>query len=107
MISLRLFPPTLKSGTSMSDIKAFNRRSTYQWYLGTAFWREQREAVLRRAKGVCEQCKQRSAVQIHHLTYVRIFKELPNDLMALCQKCHAEIHNKTPANDNQLSFNFD
>jgi hypothetical protein len=88
------------------SIEAFNRQSGYQWYLGSAFWRERREAALRRAKGICERCKSRSATHIHHLTYIRIFKERPDDLMALCQKCHEEVHNKTAANDNQLSFNF-
>jgi hypothetical protein len=35
------------------------------------------------------------------------FSELPTDLMALCGKCHTDIHHKTPANDNQLKFDFD
>jgi 5-methylcytosine-specific restriction endonuclease McrA len=91
----------------MAKIKAFNRQSAYQWYLGSAFWRERRVAAFRRAKGICEKCKRRPATQVHHLTYIRVFSELPTDLMALCGKCHADIHHKTPANDNQLKFDFD
>jgi len=36
-----------------------------------------------------------------------VFNELPTDLKALCDKCHADIHHKTPANDNQLELAFD
>jgi hypothetical protein len=31
-------------------------------------------------------------LQIHHLTYKRIFNELPSDLQALCFPCHEWIH---------------
>jgi hypothetical protein len=31
----------------------------------------------------------------------------PADLMALCGPCHAEIHWRQPANDNQIQFSFD
>jgi predicted HNH restriction endonuclease len=44
---------------------------------------------------------------VHHLTYIRVFQELPSDLVALCKPCHAEIHWQQPANDNQLQFSFD
>jgi 5-methylcytosine-specific restriction endonuclease McrA len=90
----------------MSDLKAFNRRSAYQWYLGSAFWRERRTIIFQRANGQCERCKLQAATQVHHLSYLRVFNELPTDLMAVCAKCHAEIHDRTPANDNQLSFDF-
>jgi 5-methylcytosine-specific restriction endonuclease McrA len=91
----------------MPKTKTFNRQSAYQWYLGSAFWRERRVAAFRRAKGVCERCKQRPATEVHHLRYIRIFNELPSDLQALCRQCHGDIHHRTPANDNQVSFNFD
>ncbi len=92
----------------MTKPKAFNRQSAYQWYLTSAFWRERRVAAFRRAQSICERCKERPATQVHHLNYLRIFYELPSDLMALCAKGHAEVHQQTPANDNntQLSFNF-
>jgi hypothetical protein len=41
------------------------------------------------------------------MTYVRVFNESPADLIALCQPCHAEIHWRQPANDNQVQFSFD
>jgi hypothetical protein len=91
----------------MSKIKAFNRQSAYQWYLGSAFWRERRVAAFRLAKGICERCKKRPATEVHRLRYIRIFNELPCDLQAVCRQCHGDIHHKTPANDNQLNFKFE
>jgi len=82
-------------------------KSAYHWYLrNSAFWREQRVTIFRRAKGRCEWCG-RPATQVHHLNYRRVFNELPSDLVALCAECHADVHHKTPANDNQLKINFD
>ena len=55
----------------------------------------------------CEKCGKRRATEVHHLTYLRVFNELPSDLMALCRQCHAEVHWRQPANDNQIQFSFD
>jgi hypothetical protein len=38
---------------------------------------------------------------------VRVFRELPSDLIAICRQCHAEIHWRQPANDNLIQFTFD
>jgi 5-methylcytosine-specific restriction endonuclease McrA len=90
----------------MPKVKAFNRSAAYHWYLSTTFWRERREHALTRANYTCERCKERRATEVHHVTYLRVFNERPTDLMALCRKCHMEIHDKRAANDNQLSFRF-
>jgi 5-methylcytosine-specific restriction endonuclease McrA len=86
---------------------AFTRVAAYHWYLGSAFWRERREFILERANYTCEKCGKRRATEVHHLTYIRVFQELPADLVALCKPCHAEIHWRQPANDNQLQLSFD
>jgi 5-methylcytosine-specific restriction endonuclease McrA len=86
---------------------ANNRITAYHWYLGSAFWRERREFILQRANFTCEKCGKRRAIEVHHLTYIRVFQELPSDLIAVCQPCHAEIHWRQPANDNQLQLRFD
>lgn len=88
-------------------MKPLNRTSSYQWYLGSAFWRERREWIMKRAEGICEKCKKRRATEVHHLNYLRVFNELPTDLVALCRQCHSEIHWMTPANDNQLELDLD
>jgi 5-methylcytosine-specific restriction endonuclease McrA len=86
---------------------ALIRHTAYAWYLGSEFWRERREHILYRANYTCENCGKRPANEVHHLTYVRVFNELPSDLVALCKQCHAEIHWRQPANDNQLQCAFD
>jgi hypothetical protein len=85
---------------------ALNRHTAYSWYLGSAFWRERREHILLRANHTCEKCGKRPATEVHHLTYLRVFNEFPSDLVALCRQCHAEIHWRQPANDNQVQFSF-
>ena len=90
---------------------AYSRVAAYHWYLGAAFWRERREFILERASHICERCRKRRATEVHHLTYIRtyirVFQELPSDLVALCKPCHTEIHWRQPANDNQLQLSFD
>jgi len=62
-----------------------------------------RREALKRANYLCQNCGRR-ATQVHHLTYVGVFDEAPSDLVALCERCHADLHHKTPANDNQLTM---
>jgi hypothetical protein len=88
-----------------------DRYQAYRWYLNSSFWKAQRKFILERAQYQCEnwllnQRCIRPAQEVHHLTYLRVFKELPTDLVALCRYCHADLHHLQPANDNQLSLEF-
>ena len=53
-------------------------------------------SVLRRAGGKCEGCgspgRWPENLAIHHCTYARWGFEQPQDLMALCRKCHTSKH---------------
>ena len=41
----------------------------------------------------CERCKDTGKrLDVHHITYARIFNEEPSDLMLVCRKCHQQIH---------------
>lgn len=61
-----------------------------------------RRAVLLRSKGLCENCGEKSHLELHHTTYRTydhegmdepIFgKETPSDLEALCRLCHRGRH---------------
>lgn len=35
-------------------------------------------------------------LNVHHNTYVRLFNELPEDLVILCSKCHQHFHDILP-----------
>ena len=71
------------------------RTMNYKSYLATPEWRERRESAVLAAKGKCSLCnKVGKSIHVHHRTYERRGMELPSDLVALCDKCHAKHHNK-------------
>lgn len=45
--------------------------------------------VMRRSKGRCERCHDRSVTEIHHLSYPP--RDLPENLLAVCHPCHCQI----------------
>lgn len=63
-------------------------RAAYVAYLASPAWAARRAAVLRRAGGVCEVCRNAPATQAHHLTYDHIGNERPDELVAICRSCH-------------------
>ena len=69
--------------------------SQYTEYLGTTAWRDRRELVLRRANGICENCLDAKAAQVHHTTYAHVGREHLWELRAVCQGCHELIHEET------------
>jgi 5-methylcytosine-specific restriction endonuclease McrA len=64
----------------------------YREYLLSPEWREKRKLVLQRDNNICQSCKEKTAEQVHHLTYDNLFKEPLEDLQALCCKCHDKVH---------------
>jgi 5-methylcytosine-specific restriction endonuclease McrA len=63
-------------------------RAWYQQYLQTPEWRARRQAVLERARGLCEGCRQRPAGKVRHLTYAHAGYELLWELVAVCESCN-------------------
>jgi len=81
------------------------RRIKYEAYLQySPKWKRIRKLKLLNADYACEKCGYRMfdeigeynidkrKLDVHHKTYERLFNELPDDLMVLCRKCHAEHH---------------
>lgn len=66
--------------------------SDYQAYLNCNQWKDRASDALKRAGYVCERCKRRKAVHVHHLSYDRAGDEPPEDLQALCFECHDQAH---------------
>jgi hypothetical protein len=64
----------------------------YEEHLSSPAWHELRRKVFARCAGVCEGCRDRRAVQVHHLTYARLGREMLFDLVAVCLECHDSIH---------------
>lgn len=77
-------------------------RDEYRWwyrhvYLHEPWWQRRRAEAVRAAKGTCQRCQERPATQVHHLSYQRLYGELPGDLQAVCALCHAEIEHPRKA----------
>src|SRR5205807_4467434 len=64
----------------------------YASYLQSDAWREKREMVFARSGGLCEGCRLKRAVQVHHLTYEHLGNELLWELAAVCLDCHNMVH---------------
>ncbi len=60
----------------------------YKAYLQSDRWREVREQRLHIGRWKCAACEETRDLEIHHLTYERIFKEEMADLIPLCKRCH-------------------
>lgn len=65
---------------------------SYPEYLNSQHWYETRREALKKANHKCEVCGCSGSLDIHHLSYKRMWCELPTDLIALCRDCHHKIH---------------
>jgi len=64
----------------------------YYAYLHSPWWTA-RKAALIRARGYrCERCGVVDRLHVHHRTYERLTRELPEDLELLCRWCHMREH---------------
>jgi hypothetical protein len=65
----------------------------YRNYLASDEWLEKRRAAHERAGHRCQVCNSDSGdFDVHHRTYERVGKELPEDLLVLCRECHKLFH---------------
>lgn len=78
----------------MSAEKLKKYKEEYRKYLLSKEWLDKRNELLKIRGNLCEICGKGGIIHVHHLTYDRIFKELPEDLQVLCENCHRKIHKK-------------
>lgn len=64
---------------------------TYSTYLQSEAWENKRQQRLVLSGRRCEACGSVNTLQIHHLTYERIFQEDMDDLMTLCKVHHEAV----------------
>lgn len=89
-----------EEGKMLADSKGrFNYFSSpyykYLLYLSSREWKEKRLLALQRDKYICQECNERPAEDVHHLSYDNLFHEPLEDLKSLCRKCHSIAHGKT------------
>lgn len=61
---------------------------TYSDYLQSPEWRSKRAQRLKISQNRCAACGSTDKVEVHHLTYARIFNEDMEDLLPLCEEHH-------------------
>jgi hypothetical protein len=70
----------------------------YLAHLKSAEWKRKAAEIRDRADGLCEECRaepgEGDTLEVHHLTYERIFREDPDDLVVLCSPCHRKAHGR-------------
>jgi hypothetical protein len=69
------------------------RREDYQEFLASEEWKQTREEVFIRSKGLCQVCRKYRASQAHHMSYEHgwLNKEY---LISVCSICHSRLHAK-------------
>lgn len=72
----------------------------YLRYLKSKEWVAKRQQVIERCNDRCERCGKFSVAEVHHLTYVRVYREELEDLQGLCEFCHAFLHGESSTDGN-------
>lgn len=70
------------------------RRRDYYAYLKSPEWQVCRRMMLDHARHRCQLCNGTRHLQVHHRTYERLGREHFQDLIVLCDACHAKHHDK-------------
>lgn len=77
----------------MSDWRTItDEREKYAAYLCSPEWGRLRRLVMDRSNNKCERCRVAPFHAAHHITYIRKYNELPEDLQSVCFGCHEFIH---------------
>ena len=91
---------TPRSGSRWSRGR-ITRRAQYAAYMGSVAWQEKRRGWYQHwtsthdSAPVCVVCGCRWSLrsgQLHHVTYMRLGAEEPDDLVPLCAAHHARLH---------------
>lgn len=64
----------------------------YLEYLKSPEWKAIRINLFKARGKQCNRCGSKKAIQVHHLTYKRLFNERMTDLEILCSPCHKREH---------------
>lgn len=71
-----------------------DERERYHRYLCSREWSVLKEQVKKRSGGICERCRFHRSNAVHHLTYIRKYREQLEDLQDICNPCHEFTHGK-------------
>lgn len=66
--------------------------SRYERYIHSDSWVARRALYFRTHDRKCLRCESREKIHLHHMTYERMGAELDEDMIPLCEPCHALVH---------------
>lgn len=69
-------------------------KKSYKEYLLSDHWKSVSAECKLRSGKKCQLCNREGVLHVHHRTYERVGKELPEDLICLCGDCHEKFHDK-------------
>lgn len=78
--------------TKCPHYKPIARKDVYQEYRMSDRWYKKRRKAIYRSNFKCARCGSAINLNVHHITYERIFFEDDRDLVCLCENCHKQIH---------------
>lgn len=65
---------------------------SYAEYLQSDLWKQKKATALSFIGNCCKICRSKKSINVHHISYDRIGKELIEDLSILCRSCHKMVH---------------
>lgn len=88
-----LLPRKQISGWFTKNSASYSGKSKYYQ---SQDWRLKRKLILYRDNNQCQDCGYQLSrcLEIHHLTYDRLYREQPDDLKTLCHQCHKKADRK-------------
>lgn len=90
-----LFSPEARRRLSRkSQVKHETSYSRYSGYIQSSHWKDIRRQRLAMDGFQCSICGTAKNLEVHHLTYERLGHEDLDDLVSLCKRCHAKVHEK-------------
>jgi len=93
---LKNHPVNLKKLKPFKLKKDLSRKKNYERYMRSRDWALIKLQIFSRDHYKCRKCHATIAqrmLNVHHLTYERVFHEKFDDLITLCSVCHREEHN--------------
>ncbi len=75
-------------------VKKAHWKDAYFDYLKSKEWLSVRIRLFKLRGRKCEDCGATKLLQVHHITYARLFNESLSDLKILCDSCHKLEHGK-------------
>lgn len=77
----------------------------YEEHLRSEEWWHRRLLMYAFTRWACEWCgAENQGLHVHHVHYRTLGRETPRDLLVLCERCHAEVHDDSHDLTGNASF---